>query len=80
MQDPQTKVETLAKAFAEFSNLDNYNREGLNFSFRTSTVPYRLNFSAPNNFRILWHIGVTKATGPENIPNVVLKSYSAKLA
>jgi hypothetical protein len=80
VQDPQAKAEALAKAFAEFSNLDDDGREVPKFSDRTDTVLERVNFSAPKILRILQHLDVTKATGPDNIPNVVLKSCSAELA
>ena len=80
VQDAEAKAEAIAKTFAKFSNLDDDGREVPKFSDRTDTVLERVNFSASKILRILQHLDVTKATGPDNIPNVVLKSCSAELA
>ena len=45
MQDPNTKAESLAKVFAEPSNMGDDGKKPLNFSYRTNTVIDRLSYS-----------------------------------
>ena len=80
MQDPQARTEALAKAFDEFSNLEEDGEEAHYFPDQTDTVLHCANYSTPKTLRIRQCLCVTKAMGLDNIPNVMFKSYSPELA
>ena len=60
MLDPQAKTQALAKAFDEFSNMEEDGEEAHYFPDQIDTVLHCANYSTPKTLRIRQCLGVIK--------------------